>query len=503
MPALPDELRPAISVVIPETFEDSRSDIAFLQHWVGQSCEDAFEVIVVAKAGRADFEAAARKRLRPCDQYIAAELTHQMDGYPIGADAARGEWLFITENHVWPDANCLKEVLAFLSDGFTDAAVVNSLSVNRTKIARLEGECFVWQMNETRRKDSEKMQLQLRGFVVRREIFLRHGGLPARYKTYAPAVLRFRMIMAGLRIRWIKKAFVYHVDAPTFRKLATDVRDTAMGECIFANDRRPQCEVLTTIPWRRGCDWGHLWALLRTAARPGRRLHPQRRMRATSSLLLEAFHYVCQGSLPTHLRWVAAYAACQWSRFRLSLTPTNSVNELARFVRMWGRIVDAARLEYAARAAQPALLEPTSAETEMAAMDNVQMAGFHALEAHAGRTFRWSQPLAEIAIAIPAAPHRFTIDTGGLRGDLRALGFALFVNGHRVRPDEIAIDQDLVTFKTPNSWIVAGRPTRIAILTEPLQESRQWGLQRGRRLGLPFFDFSAEMIEMPRSAAAT
>jgi hypothetical protein len=168
---------------------------------------------------------------------------------------------------------------------------------------------------------------------------------------------------------------------------------------------------------------------------------------------------------------------------------------------MWRRIVAASRLEYATRAVRHVLPDPRSAETEMVSMYNDQMAGFHALETHAGRTFRWSRPLAEIAIAIPAAPHLFTIDTGGLRGNLGDLGFAVFVNGHRVRPDEIATDQGLVTFKTPNSWIVAGRPTRIAILTEPLQESRQWGGQRGRRLGLPFFDFSAEMIEMPRSAA--
>jgi len=308
MPALPDELRPVISVIIPETFADSRSDIAFLRHWVAQSCKDAFEVIVVAKAGRDDFEIAARQVLRPCDQYIVAEITHQIDGYSIGADAARGEWLFITENHVWPDANCLKDVLAFLADGCTEAAVVNSRSIHHTKIARLEGKCFVWQMNETRRKDAENMQLQLRGFVVRRDLFLQHGGLPARYKTYAPAVLRFRMIKSGLRIRWIENASVYHVDAPTFRRLATDVRDTTVGECIFANDRRPQCEVHTAIPWRRGCDWGNVWALVQTAIRPGQRLNPRRRMRATSSLLLEAFHLVWAEELardPLKFLWPA------------------------------------------------------------------------------------------------------------------------------------------------------------------------------------------------------
>jgi len=495
---LPHETRPAISVVIPEMFDDSRSDIAFLHAWVSQSCEDAFEIIVVAKAGRPDFDDAARKILRPCDQMIVAELVHQIEGYSIGADVARGEWLFITENHARPDANCLQEVLAFLSDGFTDAAVVNSLSISRTKIGRAEGACFVWQMNEMRRKNSENMHLAIRGFVVRKDIFLRHGGLPARYKTYAPTILRFRMAQAGLRIRWIEKAFVHHVDCPTFRKFVIDVRDTTMGECTFVNDRRPQCDVPAAIPWRRSCEWSYVWALLQTAARPGRPL----RMRWTTGLYLEALHHIFQGSFITYLRWIAASAAGQWSRFRFTLTRPNSADELARFVRMWRRVVAATRLEYATRVARHALTDLRSAETEMTSMYNDQMAGFHELETYSGRPFRWSQPLAEIAIAIPAAPHLFTIDTGGLRGNLKDLAVVLFVNEHRVPPDEIAIDQGLVTFKTPGSWIVAGRPTRIAILTEPLQEPRQWDGQRGRRLGLPFFDFSAEMIEMPRSAAA-
>ena len=495
MSALSAELRPLVSVVIPETFHDSRSDIAFLRDWVGQSCEDAFEVIVVTTDGRPDFKNAARKILRPRDQYIVRALTHHIDGYSSGAQAARGEWLFITENHVRPDANCLREVLAFLSDGLTDAAVVNSLSINRTKIGRAEGACFVWQMNEARRKDSESFQLQLRGFVVRRDIFLRHGGLPARYKTYAPTVLRFRMAQAGLRIRWIEKAFVYHFDCPTFRKFVTDIRDTTMGECTFANDRRSQSEVPTALPWRCGCDWGDVWALLQTAARPGRRFRSRRRMRATKSLLREALRQVYQGAFLTYVRWIAAYAAGQWSRFRFTLTQPNSVDELAGFVRMWIKIVAAARLEYATRRAQHVLTDSRSIGTEMASMFNDQMAGFHELETHAGRTFRWSQPLAKIVIAIPVAPHLFTIDTGGLRGNFEDFAFALFVNGHRVMPDEIETDQGLVTFKTPGSFIIAGKPTRIAILTEPLQEPQQWGGQRGRLLGLPFFDFRAERIE--------
>jgi len=489
-----DKLRPAISVVIPETFEDPRRDIAFLRDWVGQSCEDAFEVIVVAKSGRPDFESAARKILRPCDQLIVAEFIHRVDGYSIGADVARGEWLFITENHVWPDANCLQEVLAFLSDGVTDGAVVNSTSISRTKIGRAEGACFDWQMNESRRKDS--WNLDIRGFVVRRDIFLQHGGLPARYKTYAPAILRSRMTQAGLRIRRIEKAFVIHVNCPTYRHFVTDIRDTTMGECIFANDRRLQCEVPPAIPWKRGCEWSHVWALLQTAAYPGRRLPAL----ATRSLCLEAFHHVCQGSFITYLRWIAASAASQWSWFRFTLTRPNSVDELTRFVRMWRRVVAAARLEYAARAARHELTD-RSTGTEMAAsMYNDQMAGFHELETHAGRVFRWSQPLAEIAIVIPAAPHLFTIDTGGLRTNLKDLAFALFVNEHRAPPEQIVTDQGLITLKTPASWIVADKHTRIVIMTEPLQESRQEDGQRGRRLGLPFFDFSAEMIEMPRNS---
>ena len=493
MSASPDKLRPAISILIPETFEDARSDVAFLRDWVGQSCEETFEVIVVATPGRPDFEDTVRRILRPQDQYIVAELSHEMEGYAFGADAARGEWLFITENHVRPDVNCLRQVLAFLADGSTDAGVVSSASIHRTKIARAEGNCFVWQTHDSRRQHPDNQPLQLRGFVLRRDVFLRHGGLPAKYKFYALAVLGFRMAKAGLRVRRIEKALIHHVGCTTFHTFTTDVRDTTLGECIFAHERRPQCETPTAIRWTRGCNWRNVRALLLTAAFPGRRLRPRRRMRVTICLLREAVNHVCNGSFATRLRWIAACVACLWSRGRFALTRPDSDAELVQFIRMWKRIVAAVRLDYATHAA-PHALTGGYAKTEMAAMQNNQMDGFHELESHAGQIFRWSHPLAEIVVAIPAAPHRFTIDTQRLRGDVEDLVCELFVNGRRVPSDGVTIDQGVIAFKTPGDWIFPGNPTRITILTEPLQEPRRSDGQKGRRLGLPFVDFRAEAI---------
>jgi hypothetical protein len=325
--------------------------------------------------------------------------------------------------------------------------------------------------------------------VLRRDVFLRHGGLPAKYRTYAVAVLGFRMAKARLRVRRIDTALIHHVDCTTFHAFASDIRDTTLGECIFAHEPRPQCEAPTAILWARGCNWRNVRLLLLMAAFPGRRLPFQQRM----SVLREAANHACKGYFPTRLRWISACAACLWSWARFVLTRPDSDAELARFVRMWKRIVAAVRLDYAMQAA-PHSTTDGYGRTEMATMHNTQMDGFHELESYDGQVFRWSHPLAEIVVDIPAAPHRFTIDTQRLRGDVEDLVCELFVNGRRVPSDEVIINQGVVTFKTPGAWIFPGNPTRITISTQPLQEPRRSDGQRGRRLGLPFVDFRAEAI---------
>jgi len=497
-----EEPRAAISILIPETFEERRSDVAFLGDWVRQTCEETFEIIVVAKPGRPDFEQAAKRILRRQDQYVVAELSHEIEGYGIGADAARGEWLFITENHVRPDVDCLREVLAFLVDGSADVGVVSSVSIHHTKIGRAEGKCFVWQMQERLRHDPNYQPLELRGFVVRRDVFLRHGGLPAGCKTYAPAILGFRIAKAGLRIRRIEKALIRHVDSPTFHAFAANIRDTTLGECTFADERRLQFESPPAIPWRRGGVWRKLQALLQTAWYPGLRVPPRLRWHVAVSLLREAGHVLGDGPFASHVRRLTANAACLSSWVRFVLAPPDSKEELVWFIHTWRRIVAAARLEYSTRMALRAHTERGSAATKMAAMHTDQLMGFHGLESHANRSFRWSYPLAEIVVSIPAAPHCFTIDTQRLRGDGKHFALGLFVNGHRIPADEVAINQGLVTFPAARDWIVSGSPTRITIVTEPLREPQHSDGDRGRRLGLPFFDFCAEAIEITRGAAA-
>ena len=106
---------------------------------------------------------------------------------------------------------------------------------------------------------------------------------------------------------------------------------------------------------------------------------------------------------------LARSATSLWSWVRFVLTLPKSNDELVRFNRLWRRIVAAARLEYFAHTAPHAVADQKSA-TEMAAIYNDQMVGFHGLEFHANRSFRSSYPLAEILVVIPATPHRFTID---------------------------------------------------------------------------------------------
>jgi hypothetical protein len=485
---------PSISIIIPETFEDPRSDVTFFRAWVEQCCDAPFEIIVVAKPGRPGFEHAVRQVLRSCDQFIVSDLVHRIEGYTVGADAARGQWLFITENHVKPDARCLQEVVAYCGNNAIAAGVVNSVSMHRSKIGRAEGAAFQRQVQESHRLHPERMPLAIRGFAIRRDIFFRSGGLIARYQTYAPMVLGFRMAQAGLKIRLIDQAYVQHSDCVTFGGFATEISDTTHGECLFAADRRPQLETPAAIPWMRG-DWHNVKALLLVAAFPGRRLTLRRRIHTALGLFREAISHILKGRFATHLLLLSARAVCQWSRLSFAMTRSGTDDEMAGFVRMWRRIVVAARLEYAARLTSQKPAEQISAALGMAEFTTDQMAGFYAPETFAGRQLRWSCPLAEITIRIPAVAHRFVIETCNLRSDVRTLAMGVFVNGNRIHDDDIATDEGNIVFDAPGDWIQVGKPTRITIITEPLREPRPWSGAWGRRLGLPFFDFHAYAIE--------
>lgn len=487
----PENEKPLISVIIPELFDDPRADIAFLRDWVEQTCEEPFEIIIVALPGGHDFVSAVEQILRPSDQFIIEEFSHEIEGYAMGAAAARGQWIFVTENHVRPEPDCLREVLAFLADGSTDACVIKSSSIFGSKIARAEGACFQWQMQ---REDPERMSLQLRGFVVRLDVFLRCGGLPARYKTHAPGILSHRLAKAGIKVRLLDKPLIHHVNCSTFKSFALDIRDTTLGECVFADDSTMQAEVPATLPWRQGCHWHLVKALGQRALFPGGRLTKRQRLRMALGLPRDVAWHLSKGSFVTHVRCMMAHLFCRWLWVRFAMAPAGSDEELAWFIRMWQQIVHAARLDYAKGFSRRRCVDPGHSGVRMAAMSNNQLEGFHGLESHAGRIFRWSEPLAEISVAIPSASHRFTIDTGRLRGDTVAGSLGLLVNRNRISPDEMTTEEGLIAFTVPAKWIDEWSATRVTIMVDPLQEPRQFGGQRGRKLGLPVFDFQAEMI---------
>src|SRR5262249_3570914 len=111
---------PLVSVILP--YQDPRRRPQHLATWTrGQTLPAAqFELGVVARPGEPHRDA-LRAYLRPHDRLLFAEADGPFPMYAAGAEAARGELLFFTEDHCLADPDCLRAAVAVVGGGEVEA----------------------------------------------------------------------------------------------------------------------------------------------------------------------------------------------------------------------------------------------------------------------------------------------------------------------------------------------------------------------------------------------
>jgi hypothetical protein len=111
------------------------------------------------------------------------------------------------------------------------------------------------------------------------------------------------------------------------------------------------------------------------------------------------------------------------------------------------------------------------------------IAGVHALEAHRGRPFRWTEPVVLVRLAL-SGDHELRIETGGIRGDPLEALIAVLAGG-RVVPRELSTSdpEGTLVVRLPAPWSAAARDG-LVLVCSPLRPDRT-GSQDRRLLGLP------------------
>ncbi len=113
-------------------------------------------------------------------------------------------------------------------------------------------------------------------------------------------------------------------------------------------------------------------------------------------------------------------------------------------------------------------------------LDDPRLINFHELEQHAGRIFRWSEPVSMIRLPLAPGHFRIVLDTGGLRGSNADFAYQLHWNDYLIPASAIKVSNGLIEFVVSAGMASSSFEQRLTISCKPLHA------ENGRRLlGMP------------------
>lgn len=430
-------VRPMFSIIIPLEYHRGQWEQSWLG-WVSQTADKSlYEIILVVPpdfTAREELKALAGDETRI--EYTG--LGHDIGLCAFGATKARGNYLFFTESHCRPEPDVIALCIRAI-DAHPDWAGFSCRSVpichNRLSVA----EAAMYQADiEFGMTQHPWRKVLDQCFVTRRDVYWECGGLREEFGHFAEWLLAAAYHARGHYIGYLEEARFHHHYIGELGELKKFTLDFVQGEVRYLGEdlRDPGSELLE-IPF----EWSNrserdaalarnaLIALVRysLAGRGWRR--PDEKLRALGRWAAPAL----LGDLPAR---ASARLAASCARGVLAfLAFAGSSKAVARWMRRYiAALIRLQRLDCIHRLRRDDGLVAGSLGEHVRAQ-----AGFHAIEALAGHTFRWSEPQA--AVRIKGSPGRNTvrIQSPALRAPLERIGAYFYLDGARVDPAAIAI----------------------------------------------------------------
>jgi hypothetical protein len=480
-------VEPLVSVVIP--YGDPRGRPEHLATWTREQTlpGDRFQVIVVAGRLAPGEEAALRSYLRPQDRLLRAEARNQFAMYAVGAEAARAELLFFSEDHCLADPGCLEAVVEFFAGSDWAAACVRWGHINKTSVGRME-QLAIDRSTRVWSQEGHWNRVRIRGFGIRREAYRAAGGFDERYGLFAEAILAARLHAAGCRVGSVAGSGIRHINLRYLGEFSRNAWDYTWGECVYSDGHDPDfCQRYFGAP-----------ALLE-AVGPAPRAELRRRRAALRAVLgraavggppgRAAVPRLARGWLANLAREAAgplgprlgARLAVLRARLRYAFWRFDEGYRFDAFLDFWHATVHRARLEYVARHPRPAPTPLRAPGAEVAEFGPAQLPGPYPVETYRGRTFRWTEPVSTVPFALAPGHYTVEIDTAGLRGPAEELPLALVWQGRLLRPDEVIRHGDRLRLALAPEHFTGGEQW-LGVVIPPLPVR---GSAERRRLGLP------------------
>jgi hypothetical protein len=445
----------AVSVII--AYEDLRAKAEHVRTWTeGQTMPgDQYEVIVVTDGAHPRVEAEIARYLRPQDVLVCSPGTERFLLCNVGADAARSDTFFFTEDHCLAEAGGVALAARVLKDQKSECVTLGWGNINDSYVGLFEERVTMQNMDIWHGPDHWNT-LRARGFVITRRAFERAGRFPAGYGIFAEALFTARLHESGVRTGYTPEVGVRHINSESLADLAGNAWHYSHFECLAATrceaeffDRyfdRSQVLLSDHIPpedarLARGLIYRE-W--MREAFPKKTRSRRWKRIAAWSALYAKAAACQHGGTLMRAASWLSMKwkaAACQWWRFHDS-------RRFSTFGKWWRAVVHHARVDFLGKAqGQRAHLANRPGTYAGASLRLLHGWGLHGTDTVGGQSMRWTGTMAIIPFQLPAGQCEITIDSGGFRGGDCHFPFVLYWNRQRVSRRDLNHTGPKVTFQ--------------------------------------------------------
>lgn len=508
--SLPEEIetnslqKPIVSIIV--AMEDHRGmGLDMARSWVEkQRCNpNDYEIIVIIDKTTQDLEVPLTKILRPQDLLINQSASSEMEQYDIGARHAKGQFFFFTEPHCIAEPEAVKEILHYIATHTDDGFCVRSTPICPNQIGKMESHMYDDGFLEWSKPDSW-IKVIIRGFGIRRDVYLASGGFDYYYSRFSEWLLAAILKSQGYQFGYAPGVGVSHLYADNFQLLDLFIKEFTDGESLFRLEKPGKfCDRFFGSP----PEWNEARSLNRPLAR---------------IILANLGQLILK-------REGASYAAIGWQEIIkqwLQFLPLNLLGEkLLLYKYHW--LVNFAKLRcyrwwFNEQKMYPAFIDyymgttslcrvkfalkhpPINIQKQLKLSYNIEQIssedtfGFHAPELYQEKHFRWTSSVAALRCFLQPNDYQITIQLNNARRFTPEKELTIFVNRHRIKTVIFNPHELTLTFEVPKTAFADNLEQWLSFFCEPWMLDGV-NLRDPRTLGIPIVSVNFETLSVPES----
>ena len=445
---------PLFSVIIPLEYHRGQWERCW-RGWQAQTLpRDQYELILVVPPDFPEQEKLSAL-LGSRDRLEHSTERHDIGLSAVGAARARGDFLFFTEAHCWPEPDVLEKCSqAFSAHPDWAAFSCHSKRITHNRVSDAEADMYEADIDYGMTIHPWRKVLD-QCFVTRRDIYDRCGGLDSELGHYSEWVLAANYFQLGHTVGYLPDARLHHYYIGRLGELRTFTRDFITGEMrYFARGSSEPGRHLLEVPPEWICQGNWNTRLARTLLRISARnvlttaLHPRRFLASVENFMrwLPAALTgtgAARAQAAVKVGWASTAARC----IALVSSQASLSEAFKNYVAM---LIDHQRLECIKSERSHQAKKAGNPQGDQTAGWNVfapENAGFYPIEIFQETKFRWSETVAIMPAWMPKGQHRICIECLPVRPLMHGADLRFYFNERPLAAEDVSIGRDSIEIK--------------------------------------------------------